>query len=77
MQVMAGNVRWLSGLLGIALVCLAPCLRAQDADAEAKFTAESLRFRTALHYDPLIDAPLEGLVKLYLEAERMDELVAL
>jgi predicted Zn-dependent protease len=77
MQAMAGTVRRVHALLVIALAfaCLPLC--AQDTDAEARFTAESLRFRTALHYDPLLDAPLESLVKLYLEAGRLDELIAL
>jgi tetratricopeptide (TPR) repeat protein len=77
MQAMAGNARIATWWLGIALAFAVCPVRAQDTEAQARFTAESLRFRTALHYDPLLDAPLEGLVKRYLEAERLDELIAL
>jgi len=44
---------------------------------EEQFLAHSLRDRTALHYDPLLDAPLDSLVKLYRGAERVDELIGL
>lgn len=44
---------------------------------EEQFLASSLRDRTALHYDPLLDAPLDSLVKLYRGAERVDELIGL
>ncbi len=59
----------------MALVCLDG--RAQEAVSEEKFAAESLRHRTALHYDPLLDAPLESLVKLYVGGGRAEELVGL
>jgi len=45
--------------------------------SEEQFIAISLRDRTALHYDPLLDAPLDSLVKLYRGAERVDELIGL
>jgi thioredoxin-like negative regulator of GroEL len=77
MQAMAGTVRRVHALLAIALAFAWLPLHAQDTEAEARFTAESLRFRTALHYDPLLDAPLESLVKQYLGAGRLDELIAL
>ena len=44
---------------------------------EEQFVASSLRDRTALHYDPLLDAPLDSLIKLYRGAERVDELIGL
>lgn len=63
--------------LTAALAGVAPVLTAQEAGAEDRFAAESLRHRTTLHYDPLLDAPLESLVKLYVGADRADELIAL
>ncbi len=50
---------------------------AQDTTEEEKFAADSLRYRTALHHDPLLDAPMESLVKLYLSAGRTEELIGL
>lgn len=48
----------------------------QEANEE-DFAKRSLDQRTRLHYDPLLDAPLDALVKLYQEAERVDELIGL
>lgn len=42
---------------------------------EEQFSERSLQFRTALHYDPLLDSPLDSLVKLYRSAEREEELI--
>lgn len=64
-------------ILALALISSASVLVAQEAISEEQFAAESLRYRTALHYDPLLDAPLESLVKLYVGSARSDELVAL
>lgn len=44
---------------------------------EEQFLENSLQFRTALHYDPLLDSPLDSLVKLYRGAQREDELIGL
>ncbi|NLT70886.1 MAG: hypothetical protein GXX91_09350, partial [Verrucomicrobiaceae bacterium] len=44
---------------------------------EEEFLKNSVRDRTALYHDPLLDAPLVSLVKLYRGAERVDELVGL
>lgn len=63
-------------LLAALAFLLTPLLPAQET-AEERFAETSLRYRTALHYDPLLDAPLEALVKLYVGAERADELLAL
>lgn len=66
-------------LLGLVFaVCAAGVpLPAQDDSAAKRFAAESLGYRTNLHEDPLLDPPLEALVKLYIGAERAEELVAL
>ena len=64
-------------LLAFALIGSSAVLVAQEAMSEEQFAAESLRYRTALHYDPLLDAPLDSLVKLYVGADRSDELVGL
>lgn len=74
---MTGTLRMLSRLIGIAFALAVWQMHAEEGDAESRFAAESLRFRTALHFDPLLDAPLEGLVKLYRESERIDELIGL
>lgn len=59
------------------LVLAAPFLAgAQEPDAEA-FDKRSLEHRTTLHYDPMLDAPLEALVRLYRGADRVDELIGL
>lgn len=64
--------------LGLVLVLgrVGSTALAQDS-AEEQFAATSLRYRTALHYDPLLDAPLDALVKLYVGAGRAEELIAL
>jgi len=62
--------------------CLCLCLtfagvfHAQEL-TEEQFLESSLRDRTALHYDPLLDAPLDSLVKLYRGAGRVDEVIGL
>lgn len=63
-------------LLAALALLLAPPAPAQET-AEERFAEASLRYRTALHYDPLLGPPLEALVKLYVGAERADELLAL
>lgn len=42
-----------------------------------EFAETSLKYRTALHYDPLLPLPLDSLVLLYSAADREDELVGL
>ncbi|MDF1657281.1 MAG: PQQ-binding-like beta-propeller repeat protein [Verrucomicrobiales bacterium] len=55
-----------------------PGLVAQERTRTAEqFEEASLQYRTALHYDPLLEAPLDGLIRLYREADRIDELVGL
>lgn len=66
----------LCGALWLLLAGVFPAF-AQNAAEEEKFAADSLRHRTALHHDPLLDAPLESLVKLYVSAGRTEELVGL
>ncbi|MDF1823688.1 MAG: PQQ-binding-like beta-propeller repeat protein [Verrucomicrobiales bacterium] len=53
-------------------------LRAQDRTlSPEQFEDASLQYRTALHYDPLLPQPLDGLVKLYREGDRIEELIGL
>ncbi len=53
-------------------------LHSQEAKTEdSAFEKESLALRTALHYDPALDAPLKRLVELYRDSERTDELIGL
>ena len=71
-----------SRVASLFLLCALPILLAgtwgwgQSLDEE-KFTEGSLQYRTALHYDSMLGQPLEALVKLYDEAERIEELVGL
>ena len=53
---------------------------AQELDAAAsldpeQFDKQSAALRTALHYDPSLEAPLANLVKLYGAAEGGEELL--
>lgn len=50
--------------------------RAQNL-SEEEFTQLSLKYRTAIHYDPLLQQPIDSLVKLYRDAKRVDELIGL
>ena len=57
-------------------------LWAQDSGGDSglqgeAFDKQSLALRTALHYDPSLDAPLKGLVRLYNKAGRLEDLVGL
>lgn len=47
------------------------------ADPAPDFDKTSLTLRTALHYDPSVQSPLQKLVELYSAAGRTEELVAL
>ncbi len=49
---------------------------AQEISGDA-FDELSLKFRTALHHDPLLDSALDSLVTLYSNAERSEELIGL
>lgn len=51
--------------------------RGQDDATPNPFEAESLKLRTALHYDSSLGSPLDALVRLYEEAEREEELIGL
>ena len=45
--------------------------------APDSFEKTSIALRTALHYDPAVDVPLQKLAALYRDAGRMDELLSL
>lgn len=45
--------------------------------ADEDFDKTSLALRTALHYDPSVDAPLRQLAELYRKASRLEELLGL
>ncbi len=62
--------------LCVAVLLLSP-LHAQQQNAEEAFKAESLKLRTALHYDPTVKSPIDALVRLYRDAEREEELIGL
>ena len=50
---------------------------AQSDLSEERFQDQSLQLRTALHYDSLVESPLDALVRLYQNAGRSDELISL
>jgi len=64
------------GAASAALIFCASLALGQEA-SEEEFTESSLDQRTRLHYDPLLDAPLDALVRLYQSAERVDEVIGL
>lgn len=59
---------------GLLLFCAVSGMGLSQDLSEEQFVAESLNLRTALHYDPLLENQLESLVRLYGNAERLDEL---
>lgn len=48
----------------------------QDSDSE-EFENLSLKYRTTLHYDPLLETSLDALVRLYRNQDRNEELIGL
>ncbi len=62
--------------VALLLLVLAGSSIAQDV-SEEKFEADSLKFRTVLHYQPLAGTQLDLLVGLYEKAGRIDELIGL
>jgi outer membrane protein assembly factor BamB len=50
---------------------------AEEPPATRDLLAETLALRTALHQDPLLEAPLEKLLSVYRQANRLDELLAM
>ena len=62
---------------GALLFVLRPASAQQAQEPKQDFDKTSLSLRTALHYDPAVDAPLKKLVELYRAAGRMEELLGL
>ncbi|MDF1859769.1 MAG: PQQ-binding-like beta-propeller repeat protein [Verrucomicrobiales bacterium] len=60
-----------------SFVLLVPLLSGAQQLSNEDFTAASLKLRTALHYDSMLEQPLASLVDLYESADRTDELVGL
>ncbi|MEM1441302.1 MAG: PQQ-binding-like beta-propeller repeat protein [Verrucomicrobiota bacterium] len=51
---------------------------AQERELSAEqFEDASLQYRTALHYDPLLESAFDGLMRLYRDADRVEELIGL
>lgn len=67
--------RLVQGILCVGF--LFACAVSAQEGGEEQFLATSLRERTALHYDPLLDSSLDALVALYRGADRVDELIGL
>src|SRR5690606_6897012 len=65
-----------AALLLIAVLVAAPA-RADEPAAEQDLAARSLPLRTALHQDPSLEQPLQRLLAMYREAQRVDELLGM
>gem|GEM_PF-536475 len=77
-----GGPGWICwNVAGLLLAFLMFSLSAGAVDSQGftagEFDAESLKLRTALHYDPLVEQSLKSLVRLYSDAKRTDELIGL
>jgi thioredoxin-like negative regulator of GroEL len=72
---MAGRslCRWLMAVF----LGMAPWLHAQTDGPAPDFEKTSLTLRTALHFDPAAEGPLQKLVKLYVESGKRSELTGL
>ncbi|MEO0416673.1 MAG: hypothetical protein AAF226_17160, partial [Verrucomicrobiota bacterium] len=68
--------RYKSALLALIVLGWGSLASAQE-EASEKFTADSLKLRTALHYDSMLGSPLQSLVRLYKEDKREAELLGL
>ncbi len=80
-----GESRWRRGFpAAVAALCLVGGgISVTETSGEeageavaSRFEEQSLALRTALHYDPFIEAPLRSLIKLYGEAGRLEELLS-
>ena len=58
--------------LGLALLCASA---AYSDENSGSFDELSIQYRTALYNDPLLESALDSLVELYLQADRLGELV--
>lgn len=67
---------WSLRVIALIACCCAISASAQDL-SEEEFNQLSLKYRTAIHYDPLLQLPIDSLVKLYRDATRVDELIGL
>jgi len=67
---------WCVRVTALVACCCAISGGAQDL-TEEEFNQLSLKYRTAIHYDPLLQQPIDSLVKLYRDATRVDELIGL
>ncbi len=78
MEVTIGQSRLGNYLRVIAAICALLALQGFGQDpVEPSFDELSLKFRTALHYDPLLESALDSLVALYRDSDRVDELIGL
>ncbi|MEC5127858.1 PQQ-binding-like beta-propeller repeat protein [Verrucomicrobiales bacterium BCK34] len=69
---------WSSRAIAVFVCCFCFAFSASAQDlTEEEFTQLSLKYRTAIHYDPLLQQPIDSLVKLYRDAKRVDELIGL
>ncbi|HSI62695.1 MAG TPA: hypothetical protein VLE43_06235, partial [Candidatus Saccharimonadia bacterium] len=66
-----------SAFLGIASATHAQQTPTPNPAAPESFEKTSIALRTALHYDPAVDVPLQKLVALYRDAGRTEELLSL
>ena len=71
-----------AGNLWITIGCLllgatAASAQQNGGENQKKFDEQSLALRTALHYNPSLDAPLTQLLEMYRGANKVDELVSI
>ncbi|MEM6279784.1 MAG: hypothetical protein AAF733_09915, partial [Verrucomicrobiota bacterium] len=66
----------LNALLTWAFLGLPSSAQERELSKE-QFEAASLQFRTALRYDPLLESSIDGLLRLYRDAGRIDEMIGL
>ena len=65
------------GLLFVAWIVIATLAFADPPSATRDLRAETLALRTALYQDPLLESPLQKLLSVYREANRLEELLAM
>lgn len=77
LKILTPPLRVLLATGGLFALALTGAVAQERVLSPEQFEDASLQYRTALHYDPLLEATVENLIRLYREADRVDELVGL